>query len=166
VVLGLKFTSADAIIGKSTSPIQAFQMKDCSTLLRLDSFPMLARIVFPATLAGVLLLTLLPARFLPDFGMAVTLHDDKLEHAIAFAVLAALGSLGWPEHRAKLIFVLAFTGAAIEVLQGSQLIGRDLDGFDWVADCAGMALGLTVAGTSRRVGRLQVAAAVQDKSAP
>ncbi|WP_292536287.1 hypothetical protein [Mesorhizobium sp.] len=115
---------------------------------------MLARIVFPVTLAGVLLLTLLPARFLPDLGTAVTLHDDKLQHAIAFAVLAALGSLGWPEHKARIILVLAFTGAAIEVLQGSQLIGRDLDGFDWVADCAGMALGLTIAGwTSRRVGR-------------
>ena len=114
---------------------------------------MLARIVFPVTLAGVLLLTLLPARFLPDFGTAVTLYDDKLHHAIAFAVLAALGSLGWPGHRAKLIFVLAFTGAAIEVLQGSQLIGRDLDGLDWVADCVGMAFGLTIAGwTKRRVG--------------
>ncbi|ESZ21101.1 MULTISPECIES: hypothetical protein [Mesorhizobium] len=114
---------------------------------------MLARIVFPITLAGVLLLTLLPARFLPELGTAVTLYDDKLQHAIAFAVLAALGSLGWPEHRTRLIVLLAFTGAAIEVLQGAQLIGRDLDGFDWVADCAGMALGLTIAGTSRRVGK-------------
>ena len=114
----------------------------------------MARIVFLVNLAGVLLLTLLPARFLPELGDAVTLHDDKLQHAIAFAVLAALGSLGWPEHRAKLIFVLAFTGAAIELLQGSQLIGRDLDGFDWVADCAGVACGLTIAGwTKRRVGR-------------
>ncbi|WP_245457987.1 MULTISPECIES: hypothetical protein [unclassified Mesorhizobium] len=128
-------------------------MKD-PILLRLDSYPMLARIVFLVTLTGVLLLALLPVRFLPDLGMAVTFHDDKLNHAIAFVVLAALGSLGWPEHRAKLIFVLAFTGAAIEVLQGSQLIGRDLDGLDWVADCAGMALGLTIAGwTKRRVGR-------------
>ncbi|MER8441065.1 hypothetical protein NKH36_05125 [Mesorhizobium sp. M1312] len=115
---------------------------------------MLARFAFLVTLAGVLLLTLLPVRFLPDLGMAVTLHDDKLQHAIAFAVLAALGSLGWPEHTARLVVLLAFTGAAIEVLQGAQLIGRDLDGFDWVADCAGMAFGLTVAGwTKRRVGR-------------
>ncbi|RWE90506.1 MAG: hypothetical protein E5X07_30045 [Mesorhizobium sp.] len=114
----------------------------------------MARIVFLITLAGVLLLTLLPARFLPDFGTAVTLYDDKLQHAIAFAVLAALGSLGWPGHKAWLVVLLAFTGAAIEVLQGAQLIGRDLDGFDWVADCAGMALGLTIAGwTKRRVGR-------------
>lgn len=123
-------------------------------MLRLNSFPILARIVFLITLAVVLLLTLLPVRFLPDLGMAVTLHDDKLQHAIAFAVLAALGSLGWPGHKARLVVLLAFTGAAIEVLQGSQLIGRDLDGFDWVADCAGMALGLTIAGwTKRRVGR-------------
>lgn len=112
----------------------------------------MASIGFVVTLAGVLLLTLLPVRFLPDLGMAVTLHDDKLQHAIAFAVLAALGSLGWPEHKARLVVLLAFTGAAIEILQGAQLIGRDLDGFDWVADCAGMAIGLTIASwTKRRV---------------
>lgn len=116
---------------------------------------MLARIVFLVTLAGVLLLTLLPVRFLPGLGMAVTLHDDKLQHAIAFTVLAALGSLGRPEHKARLIIALAFTGAAIEVLQGAQLIGRDLDGLDWVADCTGIACGLTIAGwTKRRVGGL------------
>jgi hypothetical protein len=113
---------------------------------------MLARIVFLVTLTGVLLLALLPVRLLPDLGMAVMFHDDKLNHAIAFAVLAALGSLGWPEHKARLIIALAFTGAIIEVLQGVQLIARDLDGFDWLADCAGMALGLTIAGwTKRRV---------------
>lgn len=107
------------------------------------------------TLTGVLLLALLPVRFLPDLGMAVTFHDDKLNHAIAFVVLAALGGLGWPEHKTRLIVLLALTGAAIEVLQGAQLIGRDLDVFDWVADCAGMACGLTIAGwTKRRVGGL------------
>ncbi|RWC35184.1 MAG: hypothetical protein EOS70_11840 [Mesorhizobium sp.] len=116
---------------------------------------MAARIVFRVTLAGVLLLALLPVRLFPDLGMAVTFHDDKLNHAAAFAVLAALGSLGWPEHKTRLIVLLAFTGAAIEVLQGAQLIGRDLDVFDWVADCAGMAFGLTIAGwTKRRVGGL------------
>jgi glycopeptide antibiotics resistance protein len=124
-------------------------------LFRLDSYPMVARTVFLVTLACVLLLTLLPVRFLPDLGMTVTLHDDKLEHAIAFAVLAALGSLGWPEHKTRLIVLLALTGAAIEVLQGAQFIGRDMDVFDWVADCAGMVCGLTIANwTKRRVGGL------------
>ncbi|WP_292711989.1 VanZ family protein [Mesorhizobium sp.] len=121
----------------------------------VDSFPIMARIVFLVTLTGVLLLALLPVRFLPDLGMAVTFHDDKLNHAIAFVVLAALGSLGWPEHKTRLIVLLALTGAAIEVLQGAQLIGRDMDVLDWVADCAGMACGLTIAGwTKRRVGGL------------
>ena len=116
---------------------------------------MAARIVFLVTLTGVLLLALLPVRLLPDLGMAVTFHDDKLNHAAAFAVLAALGSLGWPEHKARLIVVLAFTGAAIELLQGAQLIGRDMDVLDWVADCAGMACGLAIAGwTKKRIGEL------------
>ncbi|MER8831075.1 hypothetical protein NKH73_31840 [Mesorhizobium sp. M0938] len=99
------------------------------------------------------MLALLPVRLLPDLGMAV--HDDKLNHAAAFAVLAALGSLGWPEHKVRLIILLASIGAAIEILQGAQLIGRDLDALDWVADCAGMACGLTIASwTKRRVGGL------------
>lgn len=52
-----------------------------------------------------------------------------------------------------LILRLAFYRAAIEVLQGAQLIGRDLDVFDWDADCAGIAFRLTIAGwTKRRVG--------------
>ncbi|RWM18189.1 MAG: hypothetical protein EOR73_18805 [Mesorhizobium sp.] len=54
---------------------------------------------------------------------------------------------------ALLILRLAFYRAAIEVLQGAQLIGRDLDVFDWDADCAGIAFRLTIAGwTKRRVG--------------
>ncbi|WP_245454992.1 hypothetical protein [Mesorhizobium sp. M9A.F.Ca.ET.002.03.1.2] len=124
-------------------------------MLRSDSYPVAARIVFLVALAGVFLLALLPVRLSPDIGWALTVHQDKLNHAAAFAVLAVLGSLGWPEHKARLIVLLAFTGAAIELLQGAQLIGRDMDGFDLVADCAGMAFGLTIAGwTKRRVREL------------
>ncbi|WP_244441196.1 hypothetical protein [Mesorhizobium sp. STM 4661] len=83
--------------------------------------------------------------------MAFTSDHDKLNHAAAFAVLTALGSLGWPEHKARLIVLLALTGAAIELLQGMQLIGRDMSMFDWFADCAGMACGLTVAGWTKRL---------------
>ncbi|GLS39387.1 hypothetical protein GCM10010869_49840 [Mesorhizobium tianshanense] len=123
-------------------------------MLRLDSYQVAARIVFLVTLAGVLLLAFLPVQLSPDIGWAV--HQDKLNHAAAFAVLAALGSLGWPERKVRLIVLLAFTGAAIEVLQGAQLIGRDMDAFDLVADCAGMAFGLTIASWTkrRRVGGL------------
>lgn len=111
----------------------------------------MARIIFLVTLGFVLLLALSPARFLQEFGMAFTFDHDKLNHATAFAVLAALGSLGWPEHKARLIIPLALTGAAIELLQGMQLIGRDMSIFDWFADCAGVACGLTVAGWTKRL---------------
>lgn len=123
-------------------------------MLRSDTYPVAARIVFLVTLAGVLLLAFLPVQLSPDIGWAA--HQDKLNHAAAFAVLAALGSLGWPERKVRLIVLLAFTGAAIEVLQGAQLIGRDMDAFDLVADCAGMAFGLTIASWTkrRRVGEL------------
>ncbi|WP_244440054.1 hypothetical protein [Mesorhizobium metallidurans] len=83
--------------------------------------------------------------------MAFTFDHDKLNHAAAFAVLAALGSLGWPEHKARLIVLLALTGAAIELLQGMQVTGRDMSIFDWFANCAGMACGLTFAGWTKRL---------------
>ncbi|PTE07677.1 hypothetical protein C9427_24835 [Mesorhizobium helmanticense] len=111
----------------------------------------MARIIFLAALAFVLLLALSPARFLQEFGMAFTFDHDKLNHATAFAVLTALGSIGWPEHKARLIVLLVLTGAAIELLQGMQLIGRDMSIFDWFADCAGMACGLTFAGWTKRL---------------
>ncbi|MER9236479.1 hypothetical protein NKI56_31420 [Mesorhizobium sp. M0622] len=126
-------------------------MKGYSTLLRLDSYQTVARIAFPVAFAGVLLFALLPERVLQGLGLAFTFDHDKLNHAAAFVVLAALGSLGWPEHKAKLIGLLVLTGAVIEGLQAAQLIGRDPDLFDWVADCAGMACGLIIAGCTRRV---------------
>ncbi|MER8767310.1 hypothetical protein NKH63_00985 [Mesorhizobium sp. M0960] len=119
--------------------------------MRTDSFATMARIAFLLTLAAVLLLALSPVRFLQELDMGFTFHHDKLNHAAAFAVLAALGSLGWPEHKTRLVVLLAITGAAIELLQGAQLIARDMDILDWVADCAGMACGLAAMGGTRRL---------------
>ena len=119
-------------------------------MLRVDSYPIVVRTAFLVTLAGVLLLSLTPER--QELGFTFFHHDnDKLNHVAAFAVLAALGSLGWPQHKAKLIVFLAFTGAAIEVLQGVQQIGRDPEVFDWLADCAGMACGLTIVGWAKKM---------------
>ncbi|MBZ9964995.1 VanZ family protein [Mesorhizobium sp. BR1-1-2] len=103
------------------------------------------RIAFVVTLAAVLVLALLPVHRLKQFGIDIGFHYDKLNHASAFAVLAFLGSLGWPRHKPALIVFLAFVGAAIEVLQGTTAIGRDFDVLDWVADCVGMACGLLAA---------------------
>ncbi|CCV12472.1 hypothetical protein MESS4_430118 [Mesorhizobium sp. STM 4661] len=70
-------------------------------MLRIDPYPVLARIAFLVTLPGVLLLALSPVRLLQELGLAFTFHHDKLNHATAFAVLAALGSLSWPERKAR-----------------------------------------------------------------
>jgi hypothetical protein len=122
-------------------------------LFRAGSYPIAARIAFFATLAGVLLFALLPDQLLQDLGVTFTFHHGKLAHAAAFAVLAALGSLGWTTHRAKLIVLLAFSGVAIEVLQGAQLIGRGTEVFDWIADCAGVACGITIASWAKWLAR-------------
>jgi hypothetical protein len=117
-------------------------------LLRAGSYPIAARVAFLAALSGVLLLGLLPEWLLQDLSATFT-HDGKLIHAAAFTVLATLAILGWTEHKAKLIVLLAFMGVAFEVVQGAQLIGRGPDVFDWIADCAGMACGITIASCTK-----------------
>ncbi|MER8766403.1 hypothetical protein NKH67_29715 [Mesorhizobium sp. M0968] len=112
---------------------------------------MAARTAFLVTLAGVLVLALSPEWLLQNFGFGFTSHDDKLNHAAAFVVLTAIGSLSWPEHRARLTIFLALTGAAIEILQGMQMIGRDMDMFDWFADCVGVACGLAIASWTKKL---------------
>ncbi|MFW8691160.1 MULTISPECIES: hypothetical protein [Mesorhizobium] len=104
-----------------------------------------ASTAFVVTLLAVLVLALLPVPELQEFGIDIGFDNDKLNHASAFATLAALGGLGWPRHKITLVIFLALVGAAIEVLQGTTLIDRDLDVFDWVADCIGIAGGLVVA---------------------
>ncbi|KRB32130.1 hypothetical protein EB815_28080 [Mesorhizobium loti] len=112
-------------------------MTSCSVVLRT---------AFVVTFVAVLVLALLPVSWLEEFGIDIGFSDDKLNHAGAFAVLAALGSLGWPRRKLWLVIFLATVGAAIEVLQGTSEIDRDFDVFDWVADCIGIACGLVVAG--------------------
>ncbi|MER8867786.1 hypothetical protein NKI19_29500 [Mesorhizobium sp. M0751] len=104
------------------------------------------KVVFFVTLIVVLVLALLPVLRLKEFGFDIGFHYDKLNHGIAFAALMIIGSLGWPERKMSLIIFLALAGAAIEVLQGTTLIGRDLDGFDWAADCVGIACALAAIG--------------------
>ncbi|MER9746030.1 hypothetical protein [Mesorhizobium sp. M0140] len=105
-------------------------------------YPAAERIAFFGTLIAVLALALLPIPRLEEYGIDIGFRSDKLNHAGAFAVMTFLGGLGWPDRKTRLIVFLAMVGAAIEVLQGTTLIRRDLDVFDWVADCAGIACGL------------------------
>ena len=63
--------------------------------------------------------------------------DDKIQHIIAFAVLAALAHAAYPRAKALLLLVgLSLFGAAIEVLQTIPGLNRDGDPLDWLADTA------------------------------
>ncbi|MER8680426.1 hypothetical protein [Mesorhizobium sp. M1405] len=108
---------------------------------------------FFVTLFAVLVLALLPVFRLKEPGFGIGFHYDKLNHGVAFAALMLVGSLGWPERKMSLIVFLALVGAAIEILQGTTLIGRDLDGFDWAADCFGIGCALAAIGCANSLVR-------------
>jgi hypothetical protein len=111
------------------------------------------RAAFVITLIAVLVLALLPVPRLKEFGLDIGFHYDKLNHATGFAALMFLGSLGWPERKARLIIFLALLGAMIEFLQATSLIQRDFDMLDWVADCVGIACGFIAATLATRLVR-------------
>jgi hypothetical protein len=93
--------------------------------------------------AIVLALALLPQGTAPG--------PDKLHHFLAFMGLAIFGSLGWPQrprHIAAILFALA---AGIELVQGTELIGRDAEVLDWIAGAAGVLSAGLVASLVRRL---------------
>jgi VanZ family protein len=86
--------------------------------------------------------------------------NDKVEHVIAFATLAALGSFAYP--RATLLRLLAglsLFGAFIEVVQAIPVLHRDSDVMDWLADTAAVAVVLTLVWWRRRVASASAAEA-------
>ncbi|MER8479311.1 hypothetical protein [Mesorhizobium sp. M1163] len=115
--------------------------------------PIAEKVALFVTLIAVMLLALLPSLRLKEFGFDIGFHYDKLNHGIAFAALMVVGSLGWPERKMSLTIFLALVGAAIEILQGTTLIGRDLDGFDWAADCVGITCALVAIGCANSLVR-------------
>lgn len=79
------------------------------------------------------------------FVMAVIPHppklpghpSDKIQHIVAFLVLAILGRLAYPATRKrKLLLGLAAFGALIEIAQAIPALHRDTDPLDWLADVA------------------------------
>lgn len=61
--------------------------------------------------------------------------SDKVQHAIAFATLAFVGSLAYPRlTHLRLIIELSLFGALIEVAQAIPVLHRDSDPMDWVTD--------------------------------
>ncbi|WP_224600667.1 hypothetical protein [Mesorhizobium sp. ESP-6-4] len=116
-----------------------------------DTCSLVARMTFPFALVGIVLLALLPGGILDMLGMGFTFSHDKLNHAVAFTTLGVLGGLGWPKQKLRLVVFVLFVGAAIEVLQATPLVARDMDMFDWIADFAGAICGLAIAAWTNRI---------------
>lgn len=91
---------------------------------------------------------LMPGADLPP----VPRNIDKIEHALAFFVLAASAVQIFSPGRALLgaAMGLVLLGAGIEFAQAAFTIDRSADPLDALADCAGVLLGLATAMTPWR----------------
>lgn len=102
------------------------------------------RLAFGALLLIVMALSLLPVGAeLPSTGW------DKTNHLLAFAMLACLGCLAFPQRIRPVLIGLLLYGALIEVLQ-SLTSYRFAEWGDLLADTIGMLPGWALA---RQVGR-------------
>jgi VanZ family protein len=92
----------------------------------------IARILFWAAAAFAFVMAVIPSPpELPGHP------SDKIQHILAFLVLAALGWLAYPKvKKRELLLGLAAFGALIEMVQAIPMLHRDSDPYDWVADTA------------------------------
>jgi len=68
---------------------------------------------------------------------------DKAEHFIAFYALAGLAGAAFPKRNLLVIgALLSAFGALIELVQGLDIVHRDRDFWDWVADTTAIAAAL------------------------
>ena len=66
--------------------------------------------------------------------------NDKVQHVVAFATLALLGTFAYPRAAlTKLLLWLSLFGAFIEVVQAIPVLHRDSDVLDWLADTTAVA---------------------------
>ena len=91
-----------------------------------------------ALVLAVVYTSLAPASDLPSVSL-----NDKAEHAIAYLLIAVwFGGLIERRHYRWLAVGLLVLGALIEVAQGLMSLGRTADFFDWLADGAGVVIGI------------------------
>lgn len=77
--------------------------------------------------------------------------NDKLQHILAFATLAALATAAYARTSViKLMLGFAVFGALIEFVQMVPALNRDADWLDWCADVAAVAVVLLAAVLWRR----------------
>ena len=101
-----------------------------------------SRLAFAGALLGFTVLALLPAERLPP--LSVFDWWDKAQHALAFAVLAVLARLGWPQVPAwRWCLALVAYGVLIELAQAATS-WRHGSVADALADAVGVVAGLGV----------------------
>ena len=107
----------------------------------------LARGVFAVVVLLSLAVLFAPASDVPTAPAGV----DKLVHIGLFAALAVSGR--WAGIGSRMLAPLLLGYAAVsEVVQGLAVLDRSVSFADWVADAAGMVLGLAVWALSARRG--------------
>lgn len=90
-----------------------------------------------ASLCLVFWLSLSPSDSLPTVTVA-----DKVQHAMAFAILTLAYGLMFPRRRGAVLLGVVALGFAIEVLQALMPFGRQAEFGDLIADVIGIAAGL------------------------
>ena len=114
-----------------------------ANLKSMNKFHRFLKIFFWASFMGINVLALTPAPYLPP--LEIFNWWDKAQHAIAFAALAVLAVLAYPEGlKRRIALLLIGQGVLIEVLQyfGGYRYG---DWQDALADGVGVLLGLSLA---------------------
>ncbi len=121
------------------------------------AFQKIARGAFAIAVIAIVAASLLPAEELPSLDIW-----DKLEHVLAYSLLAVLGALAWAG-RARATAVLGISlvamGIVLELLQ-SLVPGRYTDPADALANLIGTLAGLSataalgrIAGRTGRLGQ-------------
>lgn len=102
---------------------------------------------FWAAALFALVMALLPHP--PQIGPA----SDKAQHILAFAVLAGLAALAWPQRLLLIGLGLVAFGGLIELLQMLPSLHRDGQTGDWIADAAATMTVLALASILNRIAR-------------
>jgi hypothetical protein len=105
---------------------------------KIKSFVVLAKCAFFAALGFTFYSAVIPSE------RALRLVPwDKAEHFIAFYALTGLAAAAFPKRNVLLIAAaLSGFGALIEFVQGLDIVRRDRDFWDWVADTLAVAAAL------------------------
>jgi hypothetical protein len=101
-----------------------------SPVLRVSLLLRLAQVAFFAALIFTFYSAIIPPK------EALQLAPwDKAEHFIAFYALTGLAVAGFPRRNLFVLgALLSAFGALIEIVQGLDIVHRDRDFWDWVAD--------------------------------